>query len=197
MIAALSGSIKSIAGLEVVIDVNGVGYQVNCTKLAACSLSLGQKVDLIIHTDVQEQSIRLYAFVDQTELRVFKLLISVNKIGAKTASEILSAVDKTDFLRLLATSDLNGLKKIKGVGAKTSERLVVELRDKVKDLVEETRLTRSIGDNMGVSMQLEDALAALQALGFSRKQSDAALSGVEINAKSDTSEVIREALARI
>ena len=195
MIAALSGKVKSIAGFEVVVDVNGVGYLINCTKQAAINLDLDQAADLIIHTDVQEQSIKLYAFVDQTELRVFKLLIGVNKIGAKTASEILSAIDKTDLLRLLASSDLNGLKKIKGIGAKTAERLVVELRDKVKDLVNETRLTRSSSESD--SPQLEDALAALQALGFSRKQSDVALAGIEVNAKSDTSDLVREALARI
>ena len=195
MIAGLSGIVTNISGQEVVIDVNEVSYLVFCTRECLESLTINQKAKITIHTDVQETSIRLFGFVDTLELQVFKLLIGVSGIGAKSAVDILSKVAKLELLKLLSIGDASGLKSIKGVGAKTADRLILELKDKVSQFIEQSRLQIKSGVK---NLQLEEAALALQALGFSAKVTADVLNKIsDEDLPKDSGEIVRLALSKL
>ncbi len=195
MIAGLTGIIKDISGQEVEINVHDVVYLLHCTSECISGLTINKPATITIHTDVQETSIRLFGFGDRLESQVFKLLIGVNGIGAKSAVEILSRVPKLELLKLLSLGDANGLKAIKGVGAKTADRLILELKDKVSQFIDASRLQIKSGVK---NVQLEEATLALQALGFSLKVATEALSKIGIeNLPKDSGEIVRRALAQI
>lgn len=195
MISYLKGSIRQKVGRMVVVDVNSVGYQVFCTAPLMARLEIDQESEIVTHTDVQETSIKLYGFHDHLELQVFSLLIAVNGIGAKSAVDILSGIDKLDLLKSLNAADLAQLKKIKGVGAKTAERLILELKDKVKDLISD--LDCSAAD--ATSNSNKEAEQALLALGFNQKTVDQAMKKIadQIEVIKDSGEIVRLALANI
>lgn len=195
MIAYLKGQVKSISGLQVVLDVNGVGYLVSCTSATTLGLKLNTEAEIIIHTDVQETSLSLYGFLDTLELQVFKLLISVSGIGAKSAVDILSKIDKVELLKILSREDSVNLKKIKGVGGKTADRLILELKDKVSALIQNSREIQKASGGEFLP-QIEEALQALQALGFSAKKSREVLDRIsnDLREGADSGEIVRMAL---
>ncbi len=195
MIAGLTGIIQNISGQEVEVNVHDVTYLVHCTTECISNFTLGKSATLTIHTDVQETSIRLFGFGDRLESQVFKLLIGVNGIGAKSGVEILSRVPKLELLKLLSSGDANGLKAIKGVGAKTADRLILELKDKVSQFIDASRLQIKSGVK---NVQMEEATLALQALGFSLKIATDALNRISTEKlPKDSGEIVRLALARI
>ena len=198
MIAQLTGRVSQIFGQTLIVDVNGVGYEVFCSSEAVTKVSINQNTDLIIYTDVQENSIRLFGFSDFLEKQVFLLLVSVSGIGAKTAIEIISKISKLELLSIISREDSLALKKIKGVGGKTADRLILELKDKVKELILANRLiTETAGSEP--KQELEEALEALIALGFSRNQATATLNQIknQLKDKHEAGEIVRLALAEI
>ncbi len=177
MIAALTGRVDEINGSFVTLDVHGVGYEVRCSQTCMAHLTLGEQARLVIQTEVKEDSIRLYGFFDALERQVFNLLMSVKGVGAKSAAEIVSAVDKVELLCIVGSGDLDRLYGIKGVGKKTAERIIVELKDKVAQYMVEQG---SAGVGTGPSAEpFIDALDALQALGFSRRDAERAVEQAE------------------
>ncbi len=137
MIARLSGVLVDREGTDVVIDCGGVGYEVSCSAYTLAALpALGEKVTLRIFTQAQENKISLYGFIDAAERELFDHLITVKNVGPSTASTILSGgATPRHIAELIARSDVAGLTRIKGVGKKTSELLVVELHDKCSHLL--------------------------------------------------------------
>lgn len=177
MIAALTGRVDEINAPYVTLDVQGVGYEVRCSQSCLNQMEIGSQTRLVIQTEVKEDSIRLFGFVDQLERRVFNLLLSVKGVGAKSAAEIVSAVDKAELLRIVAGGDVNRLYGIKGVGRKTAERIIVELRDKVAQyMVEQSSTARH---TTGSVQPFVEAIEALQALGFSRRDAERAVEQAE------------------
>lgn len=135
MIARLEGTLLR-DGDQVMVDCNGVGYEVTCSAYALASLPKhGERVVLRIYTKVSETDIALYGFVDPQERGLFDLLITVKNVGPSTAITILSGSSPRDIAALIAREDVAGLTKIKGIGKKTAELLVVELREKCEQLV--------------------------------------------------------------
>lgn len=199
MIGFLRGNIISSSGQKVLIDVAGVGYELISTAALVSRLTEGQGAELLVHTDMQESSIRLFGFNDRTEKEVFLLLISVTGIGAKTAVDIISKIDKVELLNIIGREDVAALKQIKGIGGKTAERLVLELKDKVTKIVEINRMIQGSDKSIGNSAVMDETLQALVALGFSRKDSLAALEKIkgQVQSKTDTGEAVRQALAVI
>ena len=121
---------------QVIVDCNGVGYEVTCSAYTLASLPKhGEKVVLRIYTQVRETDISLYGFVDPQERGLFDLLITVKNVGPSTAVAILSGSSPRDIAALIAREDVAGLTRIKGIGKKTAELLVVELREKCEQLV--------------------------------------------------------------
>jgi Holliday junction DNA helicase RuvA len=180
MIAWLNGKVQDIHANVVTLDVQGVGYEVRCTKTTLENLQLGSNKQLIIYTEIREDAFNLYGFADQIEKQVFQLLLKVKGVGPKSASEILSNVDKKELLKVIGSGDLNQLQNLKGIGKKTAERIVVELRDKVGEFLIDSGALSSKIEKID-SDSVNDAISALVALGFSKKSAEFAISKFDSN----------------
>lgn len=197
MIAQLSGKVISRSGETLVVDVGGVGYEVMATSFLAAEVEEGINTKIFVYTDVREDSISLYGFKDYLEKQVFLLLTRVNGIGAKSASQIVSKIDKLELLRLIGAGDLHKLQSVKGIGKKTAERILVELRDQVlKKFLENSQ---SFEIEKSDFEPYEDAIRGLQALGFTRPQAQEAVNKVRTGPGAgqpikDSGEIIKEAL---
>ena len=135
MIARLEGTLIR-DGEHVIVDCNGVGYEVTCSAYTIAALPAhGERVTLRVYTQMRETAIALYGFVDAQERDLFDLLITVKNVGPSTAIAMLSGANPRDIAALIAREDVPGLTKIKGIGKKTSELLVVELREKCELMV--------------------------------------------------------------
>ena len=202
MIAKLTGKISEIFNSTVTIDVNGVGYEVFCSQECIQSLQVDHNAVITIYTDVKEDSISLYGFKDSQEKQVFLLLRKVKGVGARTGSQIISRVNKLELLRIIGSSDLTKLQSIKGIGKKLAERIIVELRDQVAEFVNE-QVSSSVLFDPAINEPYNDALSALQALGFSRKDAENAINQVKASGvigvgksskDNDSGNIVREAL---
>lgn len=189
MIAWLSGKVVSVSGSYIILNCNGVGYQLLCSNSLLQEISIGSAKEILIYTDVKEDAINLYGFVDDLEKQVFLLLITVKGVGAKTASEILSKVDKSQLIKAISSQDLTKLNSIKGIGKKTAELIIVELRDKIKLLLSE------VGESTG--FVFDEAIETLMALGFNNRTASQALDRARsLNdlTNSDTATLVKVAL---
>ncbi|HQY37147.1 MAG TPA: Holliday junction branch migration protein RuvA, partial [Pseudomonadota bacterium] len=175
------------------LDVHGVGYELEAPMSTFYELPpVGGEVVLCTHYAVKEDSVALYGFHREAERLLFRTLLKVSGIGAKTALSILSGVSVDEFSRLVQTSDIAALTRVPGIGKKTAERIVVELRDRVDGL------GRGIGGGLGgaTAMPMDpasEAIVALQALGY--KPQEAARLVKQVAAEQDDAEaIIRKAL---
>lgn len=178
MIGRLIGEVVEIRGRALLLDVQGVGFEIECSRACIERLRLGERVTVITYTEVREDAIRLHGFGDLLERQVFLLLLKVKGVGVKSASELLSQIDKCDLLRLIGVGDVKSLSGVKGLGKKSAERIVVELKDRVAEfaLIEREVVApeRRPQSSRGASVEGE-AFAALCALGFSSEQARSAL----------------------
>jgi len=197
MIARLSGKVVYISSNQIVLDVSGVGYEVYCSTRCLQNLSEGESTEIVIHTDVREDSIRLYGFEDHLEKQVFTMLTQVKGLGARSASDILSKIEKKELLRMIGEGNLTSLQSVKGIGKKTAERILVELKDKVAAFA-----IRQQGDDInyenGASHDdWQESAEALLALGFSRGDAVAAVQKVRESKSTGqlrAADIIKEAL---
>ncbi|MEI9966428.1 MAG: Holliday junction branch migration protein RuvA [Candidatus Moraniibacteriota bacterium] len=166
MIARLSGSVASVRGSAIILDVQGVGYHVFVTTYALGRLAGLETATLFIHTHVREDALLLYGFLDEDELHMFELLISISGIGPKVALSILSIADPKTIKVAITNQDASILTRVSGVGKKTAERVILELQNKV-EAVQFSSEESALGD--------ADALDALTALGYSVTQARDAL----------------------
>lgn len=166
MIARLSGILIEKSITQCVVDVNGTGYRVVVPLTTFYELpEVGQPVVIHIHTHVREDAIHLYGFHAREEREVFQLMISVSGIGPKLAINILSGIAAGELLRAVTEEDLKRLTGIPGVGRKTAERMVLELKDKASKLGREGSMVGTAAVKTGDQMK-EDALSALVNLGY-------------------------------
>lgn len=192
MIGRISGTVLSIDGSHAIVDVAGVGYEVLCSRDAIAEMNEGSPITLCIHTDVKEDSITLCGFLHPHERSTFRLLLKVNGVGTKTALEVLSHISAKDLLRSIAAGDVAALQKIKGVGRKTAERVVLELRERVIELVPEP------SGREGAFSVSNDAVAALVSLGITKRDAERAVQEAHGKGASlETTDIIREALRYI
>lgn len=210
MISQLKGSVDSISGNKATIDVAGVGYEVHCSARCVARLELGKPAVVTIYTNVKEDSITLYGFEDALEKQVFLLLTSVQGVGPKSGAEIISRINKLDLLRTIGTGDATQLQRIKGVGKKLSERIIVELKDKVADFVqgriERNEISTGAATQPGLDLSneatmIEDAISAMEALGFNRRDAEKAVQAAiqqdlqnGADKKRDSGKIVRDAL---
>ena len=170
MIAFVKGILDMKLNGFIVIDVAGVGYKVFMSQSAIEVLGeIGNRVKIYTHHHVREDDISLYGFLTLEELNMFELLISVSGVGAKSALSILANVEPSAFALAVVSNDTSKLVKIPGVGAKTAARIVLELKDKLKnqDLVDKNKDgAKKITAN---NEDLDEAISALQVLGYNRK----------------------------
>jgi Holliday junction DNA helicase RuvA len=204
MIARLEGTLLRDDD-QVIVDCNGVGYEVTCSAYTLASLPKhGEKVALRIYTQVRETDIALYGFVDPQERGLFDLLITVKNVGPSTAIAILSGSSPRDIAALIARQDVVGLTRIKGIGKKTAELLVVELHDKCEQLV----LSWTADGNLrNVAMHpstikavkprhpvLAEVMSALVGMGWRPAEAEQACSELAIDEGATIEVLLRQAL---
>ena len=170
MIARLTGRIVFANLTGMVLDVNGVGYALSIPMSTYDALPReGEIATLLTVMTVREDAVTLYGFATERERDIFNLLVTVQGIGAKTALNILSSMNMQSFCSALAGGDVKTLKRINGVGPKSAERMIVELRDKIDKIAPELSFSSSqAAASPARSKELEDALLALEQLGFQR-----------------------------
>lgn len=189
MIGKLTGTFEgTLPDGVAIVGVGGVGYtvRVSASTLRELGLKPGIEVSLFIHTAVREDAIDLYGFPTEEELAFFKNLLSVSSIGPKTALSVLNVADVSTLKRAIAQGDASMLTKVFGIGKKSAERIVVELRDKLVSEVGDAIGHGTGGDDM-------DVIEALMALGYSAAESRSALKKVSGEA-SGTKERLSSAL---
>jgi Holliday junction DNA helicase RuvA len=193
MIAQLRGKLLSLTPELAVVDVGGVGYAVHLplsTYYELQRLAAQAEVSLHVHTHVREDALALYGFWSERERALFEKLITVSGVGPRLARAILSGLPSEELLRALAGGDVARLTRIPGVGKKTAERLVLELREKASELATATVAAPEPGD--------EDLLAALVNLGYRRADAEMALAEVRREAaRATVPELLRLALKRL
>jgi holliday junction DNA helicase RuvA len=187
MIGKLKGKIEYIQDGYTVVDVNGVGYKIFLTNFNLGKISGQENVELFIHTHVREDILALYGFLSLTELDMFELLLSVSGVGPKAALGILSVADTKTIRTAIINEDPSILTKVSGVGKRTAERVIVELKNKVVDL--------SVGEKEDVISD-SDALEALTSMGYSVTEAREALKEVSKDVK-DVGERVKMALKNL
>jgi Holliday junction DNA helicase RuvA len=199
MIAFLSGKLR-MAGLNyVVVDAGGVGYRVSVPlSLMAQMPAPGEAVELFVHTQVREDAIQLFGFPTLEDQELFELLITITGVGPKVALGIMSVLPVGDIADAISGGDAAALQRVPGVGAKTAQRIVLELKDKITEQVWERR---AVGASAAAPRQdsLKDAVEALIALGYPRAQARSAAEKAAgtVDAPSDTAALVRAALQRL
>jgi len=164
MIAHLQGRMVERTPTGVVIDCNGVGYDVNISLHTYSLLPDSESVKLYIFLQVKEDSHTLFGFVEKAEKELFKLLLSVSGVGAGTARTMLSSLEPKHIINSIASGDVGTIQSIKGIGTKTAQRVILDLKDKVLKLYDLGEVSAS-----GYNTNKDEALSALEVLGFNKK----------------------------
>lgn len=173
MLAYIKGSLEIKTNDYVVIDVGGLGYKVNMSKKAIEAVGdIGDKIKVYTYYRVREDDISIFGFNTNEELRMFELLLSVSGIGAKVALTILSNIEITEFALAVITDDVNKIVKIPGIGKKSAQRIILELKDKLKaQQLEDAEEQETKESNKEKNNEAEEeAIAALQILGYGKKE---------------------------
>jgi Holliday junction DNA helicase RuvA len=163
MIEFIKGPVIRITPTYLVIETGGVGYLINISLSTFSKLENKSEYTVLIHEVIREDTHQLFGFADDEERDIFRLLISVSGVGAGTARMMLSSLNPAEIENAIITSDVNALKSVKGIGLKTAQRIIVDLKDKVGKIAESSEIFR-LGDNTGK----DEALSALVMLGFAK-----------------------------
>lgn len=173
MIAHLQGRLVEKTPTDVVIDCNGVGYQVNISLHTYSLLPDSENIKLYTFLQVKEDAHTLFGFAEKAERELFKLLISVSGVGAGTARTMLSSLDPKNIIQSIATGNVGVIQSIKGIGNKTAQRVILDLKDKVLKLYDLEEVSV-----VGYNTNKDEALSALEVLGFNKKLAEKALEKV-------------------
>ena len=200
MIAYLRGKVLTTTVETAILDVNGVGYEVYCSGAAFKKLAIGQVGELYTYLQVKEDGITLFGFADPKEKELFLKLITVSGVGPKMGISILAAMSGEEFARAIATADVKGLSKVKGLGKKTAEKIVLELHGKISA----AEVLGASGETVGADIpstvttkatpQEEEAISALMGLGFTRAESAQAVKKAKDLGAKSVEEIIMKAL---
>lgn len=194
MFAYIKGTLEIKGNDYVVIDVNGVGYKIFAPLSTIERLGeIGSTVKVHTHYYVREDNISLYGFYSLEELRMFELLIGVSGIGAKSANAILANITPSRFALAVITNDIKELTKLPGIGAKSAQRIILELKDKLKseEAIAESDFELQIASSKDSNSS--EAVAALQVLGYPVKEATKAVSSVNAEGLS-VEDIIKKAL---
>ena len=194
MISYIKGKLEIKSKDYIVVDVGGIGYKIFMSETAINELEKGTEVKVFTYMRVREDDISLYGFLNNEELVTFELLISVGGVGAKSAISILSNITPSKFALAVITNDVNTLKKLPGIGAKTAARIILELKDKMKteQSIEENK-NEEIKEAIVLDNKANDAVEALCVLGYTRKDVEKVLSKIDTN-KLTVEEIIKQGL---
>lgn len=203
MLAYIKGKLEMKMTGYIVIDVGGLGYKIFMSDSGIEKLgNIGDTVKVHTYYKVREDDISIYGFNTLEELRMFELLISVSGVGAKTAIAMLAVCEPTDFALAIISEDINTLTQIPGIGAKSAQRIILELKDKIKKEQQIQELTQATKENGAKSkvevaientQKIEEAIAALQVLGYNKKEIEKAFDKLDKKELS-TEDLIRKGL---
>ncbi len=196
MIAYIKGNLADIMQDRIVIDVSGIGWQVFVPGQVLDHLpAMGEPVKIHTWLQVREDAMTLFGFLTKDDLRIFKLLIGVNGIGPKNALAILSVMNTDDLRFAILGDDAKAIAKTPGVGTKTAQRLILELKDKIslEDAFEQkmAHLQEAQSDTSGVKAE---AVMALTALGYSSSEAMKALNGIAVTEDMEVEALLKQAL---
>lgn len=167
MISHLQGKLVEKTPTQVVIDCGGVGYQVNISLHTYSLLPNTDFIKLFTHLQIKEDSHTLFGFVEKSEREIFRLLLSVSGIGASIARTMLSSLEPKQIISAIATADVVTIQSMKGIGSKTAQRVILDLKEKVLKLYDLDEVSMSQSNT-----NRDEALSALEVLGFVRKTSE-------------------------
>ena len=194
MISRLTGKILSKQAPQVLLDIAGVGYEVEAPMSTFYHLpAIGEQTTLHTHLIIREDAHLLYGFFSLQERKLFRALIKVNGVGPKLAITILSGLSPDEFVASINANDSQSLVRLPGVGKKTAERLIVEMRDRVGDWAGDEVTPISGGDVLTQSSIVNDAISALVALGYKPQEAERAIKRVQ-QTNLSSEELIRQAL---
>lgn len=197
MIAFVKGSLADVESDRVIIDVGGIGYNVFVSSYTMGRLPLeGNEVKLYTYLNVKEDLMQLYGFLSKDELRIFKLLIGVNGIGPKGGLGILSYLTPDDLRFAVMANDVKAISAAPGIGKKTAEKLILELKDKLGSIEpDEVPVSESVTGNTPFSKQIQtDAVQALVALGYGSTEALRAVTNVMTEQEDSVEEILKKAL---
>lgn len=195
MISFLKGNIVKIEEDYIILENNAIGYRIYTSHVTITDFTgINEDEKVLIYTEmvVREDDISLFGFSTEKELMLFNFLRTVSRVGAKSAIKMLSTMHFIDLINIIKTSDVKSLTKAKGVGTKTAKRIIIDLSEKLEEAF--PRIQNSKNDVKDERMQInDDALDALIALGYSKKESESALSSFD-NSSMTIEEIIKTAL---
>lgn len=200
MIGYLKGEIAGIYDEQIVLEVGGIGYNIKMSSSTIdCLSGLGSEAKIYTYLSVREDAMLLYGFLTKDDLDFFKLLIQVNGIGPKGALAVLSVMTTDDLRFAILSADAKTISKAPGIGAKTAQRLIIDLKDKVslEDAFEQKLTNTKLKNDEGVSGIRNEAVEALTILGYSSADALRAVKQVEIAEGDDVEAVLKQALKKI
>ena len=196
MIEYVKGELAELTPAVAVVDCNGVGYAVNISLNTYSAIQGKASCKLYIHEAIREDAHVLYGFVSKQERELFLLLISVSGIGGNTARTILSALSPAELMNVISTENVTMLKTVKGIGMKTAQRVIVDLKDKIRTGA--TSAESGIAIPVGNSAVLEEAVAALTMLGFAAAPSQKVVMAIlKDDPQAPVESVIKQAFKRL
>lgn len=197
MISYVRGEVAAFEAEKVIIDVSGIGYGIYMSQQAMGRLPMvGSEVKLYTYFSVKEDSMQLYGFLSKDELDVFRLIIGVNGIGPKGGLGILSVLTPNDLRFAVMSKDVKAISAAPGIGKKTAEKLILELKDKlcIEDALEQNTEQAGAYDSSEAQSAQMDAVQALVALGYGNTEALKAVKKVEVNESTTTESILKNAL---
>ena len=195
MYSYIIGKVISKTKNILILENNNIGYEIYMTEIALSELNIDEEAKIYTYYNVSQDNISLFGFKNLEEKKMFENLISVSKIGAKTAIGILSSISTAEFAIAIITNDINRLSKLPGIGKKTAQRIVLEITDKVKTeeiIFTEDKEQKSNEQYVTVSEKEKDVVEALKVLGYNIKEIENIIKSLDIN--SSTEDMIKQAL---
>ncbi|MDG1043076.1 MAG: Holliday junction branch migration protein RuvA [Flavobacteriaceae bacterium] len=193
MITHIQGKLVEKTPTHVIVDCNGTGYFINISLHTFSQLTDQESIKILTHLQVKEDSHTLYGFMSSAEREIFRLLISVSGIGANTARTMLSSLTPIQIREGIAVGDVPLIQSVKGIGLKTAQRVIIDLKDKILKIydIDETSLSQN-------NTNKDEALSALEVLGFMKKQSERVVDKiVKETPDASVESIIKEALKNL
>jgi len=193
MITQLKGRMVEKSPTELVIDCSGVGYLVNISLNTFSKLKDSENITLFTHLQVKEDSHTLFGFFEKTERNLFRKLISVSGIGASTARTMLSSLSPSEIQSAIISGNVSTIQSVKGIGLKTAQRVIIDLKDKVSLSTENNQFIENINNT-----NQDEALSALEVLGYNKKQTSRVIETLINNSpEMSVEELIKGALNKL
>ncbi len=193
MITYIKGRLSEKSPINVVIETNGIGYWVNISLTTFSQIPDQESIKLYTHLQIKEDSHSLYGFYTKKEREIFRLLISVSGVGTSTARTMLSSLNPEQVIEAISSNNVSIVQSVKGIGSKTAQRLIIELRDKVLKIYDIDEAF--VNSNNTVR---EEALSALEVLGINKRNAEVSVDKIiKDNPDISVEEIIKETLKRI